>query len=119
MHLVVHGGKKFIMQIHTMRGLTNLRTNCISTFINEINTMYLKNINPYLSFLDLVFQQLIKLLHKDTRSFEVSACNLTIVEKSNKHENNRHPPQKQFNVQLYKDTSLGTNVGVRKQHPPY
>ena len=66
-----------------------------------------------------MFQQLIKLLHKDTRSFEVSACNLTIVEKSNKLGNNRHPPQKQFNVQLYQDTSLGTNVGVRKQHPPY
>ena len=70
-------------------------------------------------FLDLVFQQLIKLLHKDTRSFEVSACNLTFVEKSNKHGNYSHPPQKQFNVQLYKDTTLGTNVGVRKQHPPY
>ena len=38
--------------------------------------------------LDQVFQQLVKLLHKRTKTLEVTTCNLTIIEKSNKFDKN-------------------------------
>ena len=63
--------------------------------------------------LDQVFQQLIKLLHKGKTSLKVSACNLTIIEKSTKFGSNGSPT-KQFNIELYKDPSLGINFGVSK-----
>ena len=63
--------------------------------------------------LDQVFQQLVKLLHKRTKTLEVTTCNLTIIEKSNKFDKNGSL-QKQFDVQLWKESSLGTNVGVSK-----